>query len=108
MGITATVLLAAVLVATGCSAAKLAADSAPVPKAVQLATVVIASPPGGAKYSGILTPNSQVDLAFRVSGYVVEQLDDNGAVGLRADVGECFIKPLAATAVFVRSNPARR
>jgi RND family efflux transporter MFP subunit len=34
-----------------------------------------------AKYSAILTPNAQVDLAFRVSGYVVELYQTIGADG---------------------------
>jgi RND family efflux transporter MFP subunit len=34
-----------------------------------------------AKYSSILTPNAQVDLAFRVSGYVVELYQTTGADG---------------------------
>jgi RND family efflux transporter MFP subunit len=33
------------------------------------------------KYSAILTPNAQVDLAFRVSGYVVELYQTRGADG---------------------------
>ena len=32
-----------------------------------------------AKYAAILTPNAQVDLAFRVSGYVVELYQTTGA-----------------------------
>ena len=75
------VVLAAILFATGCSTNKLATDSAPVPKAVRLAAVELASSPGGAKYSAILTPNAQVDLAFRVSGYVVELYQTKGADG---------------------------
>src|SRR5262245_65791089 len=34
-----------------------------------------------AKYSAILTPNAQVEMAFRVSGYVVDLYQSKGADG---------------------------
>lgn len=94
--------LAAALLVTGCSAGK--ADTAPIPKAVRLATVKMSHPSEDAKYSAILTPNSQVDLAFRVSGYVVELHQVKG--------GDGRIRPLepgshvAAGAVLARIRPS--
>src|SRR5262249_56063765 len=65
---------AAVLVAMangGCTGGQATAD-ARVPKAVRL--VAVESSAGGASttYSAVIAPNAQVDLAFRVPGYVLD------------------------------------
>jgi len=46
-----------------------------------MGTVSLAREAEPAKYSAILTPNAQVDLAFRVSGYIVELYQTTGADG---------------------------
>src|SRR5262249_33470798 len=43
-----------------------------IPKAVRMATVKVSNVSETGKYSAILPPDAQVDLAFRISGYVVE------------------------------------
>ena len=45
---------------------------AAVPKTVRMATVKLSNAPEAPRYSAILTPDAQADLAFRISGYVVE------------------------------------
>jgi RND family efflux transporter MFP subunit len=55
------------------------ADARP-PQAVRLVAVE-ASTGGESTYSAIIAPNAQVDLAFRVSGYVVDVLRTKGADG---------------------------
>ena len=76
------IVLGAALLATGCSSGKLSADSrTAVPKAVRMATVELFRSAERAKYSAILTPNAQVDVAFRVSGYVVGLYQTKGADG---------------------------
>jgi RND family efflux transporter MFP subunit len=51
------------------------------PKAVRLVTVEASTGAESTTYSAIVTPNAQVDLAFRVSGYVVEVRRTKGADG---------------------------
>ena len=51
------------------------------PKAVRLITVESSTDAASTTYSAIITPNAQVDLAFRVSGYVVEVRRTKGADG---------------------------
>jgi RND family efflux transporter MFP subunit len=46
-------------------------DGGGMPKAVRMAAVEWSADPEPTRYSAIITPNAQVDLAFRVSGYVV-------------------------------------
>src|SRR5262249_3427862 len=73
--------LAAVLCATACSTDRTPGDPPAQPKAVRMGTVTLSRDNEPAKYSAILTPNAQVDLAFRVSGYVVELYQTIGADG---------------------------
>ena len=63
------IVFAAALLASACSTRKLSGDSdgGSAPKAVRLAAVELSRAPEPARYSAILTPNAQVDLAFRVS-----------------------------------------
>jgi RND family efflux transporter MFP subunit len=53
-----------------------------------------------AKYSAILTPNAQVDLAFRVSGYIVQLYQTKGADGR--------VRPLEPGAPVVRGTVLAR
>jgi RND family efflux transporter MFP subunit len=73
--------LAAVLFAAACSTGRTAGDPPAQPKAVRMGTVSLSREGEPAKYSAILTPNAQVDLAFRVSGYVVELYQTTAADG---------------------------
>lgn len=75
------IVLAAALFATACSTGRPAADPPAQLKAVRMGTVSLSREGEPAKYSAILTPNSQVDLAFRVSGYVVWLYQTAGADG---------------------------
>jgi RND family efflux transporter MFP subunit len=52
-----------------------------IPKAVRLATVEASSAVEPTTYSAIIAPNAQVELAFRVSGYVVDVRQTKGADG---------------------------
>jgi RND family efflux transporter MFP subunit len=74
------VVLAGSLCAIACSRSRPADDPAPA-KAIRVGTVSLAREGEAAKYSAILTPNAQVDLAFRVSGYIVELYQTKGADG---------------------------
>lgn len=51
------------------------------PKAVRLVAVEASTGVESTTYSAIIAPNAQVDLAFRVSGYVVEVRQTKGADG---------------------------
>jgi multidrug resistance efflux pump len=55
--------------------------SDPTPKAVRLVAVELSSGPGPTTYSAIIAPNVQVDLAFRIPGYVVAIHQAQGADG---------------------------
>ena len=72
---------ASVLLSTGCTTRRVAADGAGIPKAIRLVTVQLANDSEPARYSAIVAPNAQVDLAFRVSGYVVHLHQTKGADG---------------------------
>jgi RND family efflux transporter MFP subunit len=74
------VVLAGALSGIACSHSQAADDSAPA-KAIRVGTVSEVREAEAAKYSAILTPNAQVDLAFRVSGYVVALYQTKGADG---------------------------
>jgi HlyD family secretion protein len=54
---------------------------APTPKAVRLVAVEASAGAESTTYSAIIAPNAQVDLAFRVSGYVVDIRRTKGADG---------------------------
>src|SRR5262245_40306708 len=51
------------------------------PKAVRLVAVESSTDAGVTTYSAVITPNVQVDLAFRVTGYVVDVSQTKGADG---------------------------
>lgn len=72
---------ASVLLSTGCTTRPVVAGGAGTPKAIRLVTVQLANDSEPAKYSAIITPNAQVDLSFRVSGYVVHLHQLKGADG---------------------------
>ena len=81
---------ASVLLSTACTTRRVAAQGAGTPKAIRLVTVQFVNNSVPAKYSAIIAPNAQVDLAFRVSGYVVHLHNIKGADG--------SIRPLEAGA----------
>jgi len=56
------------------------ADARP-PKAVRLVAVEASTDAAATTYSAVVTPNAQVDLTFRVSGYVVDVRRTKGADG---------------------------
>ena len=75
--------LVAIAAVLGCGCvgrAGSAVDARP-PKAVRLVTVNASTTAESTTYSAIITPNAQVDLAFRVSGYVVDVCRTKGADG---------------------------
>ena len=65
----------------GCAGRAATDTNARTPKAVRLVTVEASTGAESTTYSAIITPNAQVDLAFRVSGYVVEVRRTKGADG---------------------------
>ena len=93
------VALVGALSAIGCSRSRPAEDRAPA-KAIRMGVVSLAREGEAAKYSAILTPNAQVDLAFRVSGYVVELYQTRGADGR--------LRPLQPGAPVVRGTVLAR
>src|SRR5438445_10825859 len=74
------VVLAGALCVIGCSRSRPADDPAQA-KAIRMCTVSLVREAEAAKYSAILTPNAQVELAFCVSGYVVQLYQITGADG---------------------------
>src|SRR5499433_3691553 len=94
---------ATALLTTGC-AKRQESDAQSLPKAVRTAVVELSKNPEPIKYSAIIAPNAQVDLAFRVSGYVVQLSQTKGADGrirpLEAGA------PVAAGATLARIRPS--
>lgn len=74
-----TLLAVSVLAWTSCTTHGVSAEG--IPKAVHMVTVQLAVGSGPAKYSAIVAPNAQVDLAFRVPGYIVWLDQTRGADG---------------------------
>ena len=60
------------LLAAGCTTRHAAAQAGEPRKAVRLVTVQYANASESKKYSAIIAPDAQVELSFRVSGYVVD------------------------------------
>lgn len=93
------------LLATGC-ARKISAnaeDNAP-PQAVRMASVELAKEAEPTKYSAVITPNAQVDLAFRVPGYVVELYQTKGADGRIRPLEAGALVPAGTVLACVRAN----
>jgi len=93
------VVLAGALYSIACSRSRAADDRAPA-KAIRMGVVSLAREGEAAKYSAILTPNAQVDLAFRVSGYIVQLYQTKGADGR--------VRPLEPGAPVVRGTVLAR
>src|SRR5438067_8581036 len=74
------VVLSGALCVIACSRSRATDDPARA-RAIRVGTVSLVREAEAAKYSAILTPNAQVELAFRVSGYVVELYQTKGADG---------------------------
>ena len=72
---------ASALLSAACTTRRVAAEGAGTPRAIRLVTVQLVKHSEPAKYSAIIAPNAQVDLAFRVSGYVVHLDQIKGADG---------------------------
>jgi len=72
---------ASVLLSTACTTRRVAAEGGGTPKAIRLVMVQVANDSEPAKYSAIIAPNAQVELAFRVSGYVVHLHQTKAADG---------------------------
>ena len=93
------VVLAGALYSIACWRSRAADDQAPA-KAIRMGVVSLAREGEAAKYSAILTPNAQVDLAFRVSGYIVQLYQTKGADGR--------VRPLEPGAPVVRGTVLAR
>jgi RND family efflux transporter MFP subunit len=97
---------AAALLTAGCAIHRNFAegDGNAAPKAVRMAVAELSKNPEPTRYSAIIAPNAQVDLAFRVSGYVVQLYQAKGADGrIRPlEVGA----PVAAGTVLARVRPS--
>jgi RND family efflux transporter MFP subunit len=96
-------LTAAFLLATSCSKDR-PADQGERAVAVRTAKVELTRSAESAEYSAILAPDAQVDMAFRVSGYVVELYQMQGADGRRRP-----LEPgahVAAGAVLAKIRPS--
>jgi len=76
-------MVAAALLTAGCAARRDSTEGAgdATPKAVRMAVVEMSKNSEPVRYSAIIAPNAQVDLAFRVSGYVVQLYETKGADG---------------------------
>lgn len=96
------VVLAGTLSGIACSSKD--ATNEPVPaKPIRAGTVSLVRETDAAKYSAILAPNAQVDLAFRVPGYVVGLYQTQGADGRRRPLEPGAI--VAAGTVLARIRP---
>ena len=71
----------AAIQACGCVGRANSDTDARPPQAVRLVAVEASSAAESTTYSAIITPNAQIDLAFRVSGYVVDVRRTKGADG---------------------------
>ncbi len=67
--------------AAGCTTRHVAAVAGEPPKAVRFVTVRYANAAEPKKYSAIIAPDAQVELSFRVSGYVVDLKSGQAADG---------------------------
>jgi RND family efflux transporter MFP subunit len=73
---------ASALLTVGCSTHQNSAEGdGATPKAVRMAVVELSKNPEPARYSAIIAPNAQVDLSFRISGYIVQLYQTKGADG---------------------------
>lgn len=73
-------LAAAAILACACSGRSVSADARSA-KAVRLVTVEASTTAESTTYSAVIAPDVQVDLAFRVAGYVVDVLRSRAADG---------------------------
>ena len=108
---------ASVLLSTACTTRPVAAEGSGTAMAIRLVTVQLASDAEPAKYSAIVAPNAQVDLAFRVTGYVVHLHQIKGADGrirpleagspVRAGIVLAQVRPTDYQAVVDKARGAR-
>jgi len=78
--VVAGLLVTAAIATDGCASRDVTADARS-PTAVRLVSVDASSSAAFVTYSAVIAPNAQVDLAFRVSGYVVDIHRSQGADG---------------------------
>jgi multidrug efflux pump subunit AcrA (membrane-fusion protein) len=78
--ITCVFLGASALLTSACTTHHVSAGGG-TPKAVRMVTVELSDNPEPEKYSAIIVPDAQVDLAFRVPGYIVQLHQAKGADG---------------------------
>jgi RND family efflux transporter MFP subunit len=71
----------AAIQAAGCVGRAISDTDARPPQAVRLVAVEASTAAESTAYSAIIAPNAQIDLAFRVSGYVVDVRRTKGADG---------------------------
>jgi multidrug efflux system membrane fusion protein len=90
--------------AAGCGG-RTAPEPAPTP--VRVATVAAAAGGSGARYAATITPLEQVDLAFKVSGYVEEIRQVRGLEGRRRDLQDGDRVPRGAMLARVRDGEYR-
>ena len=69
------------LLAAACTPRQVSVEGGGTAKAIRMVAVQIANDREPTKYSAIIAPNAQVDLAFRVPGYVVQLHETQGADG---------------------------
>ena len=80
-GLHTALVFVAIALTSGCVGRAGGDTDARIPKAVRLVTVEASTGAEPTTYSAIIAPNAQVDLAFRVSGYVVDVRQTKGADG---------------------------
>jgi RND family efflux transporter MFP subunit len=97
------VALAGALSLMACSRSRAMDDPTP-GKAIRMGAVSLVREDDAAKYSAILTPNAQVDLTFRASGYVVALHQTRGADDRWRPLEPGA--PVAAGTVLARIRPA--
>lgn len=102
--VAATAAVAAVALLSGCGKPEVH-DRQPVP--VRVRQVTRTSDAGGRRYSASIRPDVQVDLAFKVSGYVDELLQMRGADGRRRSVQEGDAVARGTVLAHVRDNEYR-
>ena len=74
------------LASSGCREHTVAADQSPL--SVKIRAVESRLPSNGARYSAIITPQTQVEMAFKVGGYIEQILQVRGLDGRMRDLQE--------------------
>ena len=88
----------------GCGKSEGTKSEKPMAKPVTVALVTMTGKPEPTQYSGVLAPDAQTEMAFRIPGYVTELLQAGGGAG-RGRAAEAGTA-VAAGAVLARLRPA--